>query len=65
MSHMLVLSVQGGRTALRSASKMPEPMPGIHTALVGEVVLSHFTDEETEAQRVGVTCPGSTDKQQS
>ena len=47
------------------ASKMPEPTPGIYTALLGEVVLSHFTDEETEAQREGVTCPGSTDKRQS
>ena len=44
---------------------MPAPTPGIYTALLGEVVLSHFTDEETEAQREGVTCPGSTDKRQS
>ena len=52
-------STEGG------ASKMPEPTPGIYTALLGEVVLSHFTDGKTEAQREGVTCPGSTDKRQS
>ena len=62
---MLVLNVQGAEEHRGGASKMPEPTPGIYTALLGEVVLSHFTDGKTEAQREGVTCPGSTDKWQS
>ena len=55
----------GRQKSSKGASKMPAPTPGTYTALLGEAVLSHLTDEETEAQREGVTCPGATGKRQS